>query len=60
MTINELKAKTVKELNELLASFSQELMNLRFRKQLMEVKDTSQFKKIRQNVARIKMLLKQR
>jgi large subunit ribosomal protein L29 len=60
MTINELNAKTTKELNDLLVAFSQELMNLRFRKQLMEVKDTSQFSKIRKKIARVKMILKQR
>lgn len=60
MNFSELKDKTAKELQDKLPLLAQESMNLRFRKQLMELTDTSQLKKVRKQVARIKTLLHQK
>lgn len=57
MNFSELKDKTAKELQDMLPVLAQESMNLRFRKQVSDLDDTSRLKKVRKQVARIKMLL---
>ena len=57
MAIIELKDKTVKELQDELPNLAMSAMNLRFRKQIGELADTSQLKKVRRQAARIKTIL---
>ncbi len=60
MAISELKDKTVKELQDELPKLAMSAMNLRFRKRLAELTDTSQLKKVRRQVALIKTILHQK
>lgn len=57
MKFTELKDKTVKELQDMLPVLAQESMNLRFRKQVADLEDISRMKKVKRQVARVKMLL---
>ncbi len=60
MKIQDLRAKTEKELKAELVLLKKEHMDLRFRKAIGEVKDTSPFRKMKHNVARIKTVLNEK
>lgn len=55
--LNELKAKSVVELNEELVSAKKELFNLRFQNATSQLDNTSRIKEVRKNIARIQTLL---
>lgn len=60
MSMEDLKAKTDDELNEMLIELKKEQLNLRFQRAGSELTNTSQFKKAKKQVARIKTILTER
>lgn len=57
MKYDELKGKSVDELNKLLAERKKELFNLRFQKSTGELEKTHRFSQAKKEVARIKTYL---
>ena len=55
--IEELKAKTLEELNEELVSAKKELFNLRFQNATSQLDNTSRIKEVRRNIARIQTVI---
>ena len=55
--VNELKGKTVEELNEELVDAKKELFNLRFQNATNKLDNTSRIKEVRKNIARIQTLI---
>ena len=55
--IEELKAKTLEELNEELVSAKKELFNLRFQNATNQLENTSRIKEVRKNIARIQTVI---
>ena len=55
--VNELKGKSVEELNEELVAAKKELFNLRFQNATNQLDNTSRIKEVRKNIARIQTLL---
>ena len=55
--VNELKGKSVEELNEELVAAKKELFNLRFQNATNQLDNTSRFKEVRKNIARIQTLI---
>ena len=55
--VNELKGKSVQELNEELAAAKKELFNLRFQNATNQLDNTSRIKEVRKNIARIQTLI---
>ena len=55
--VNELKGKSVEELNEELVSAKKELFNLRFQNATNQLDNTSRIKEVRKNIARIQTLI---
>jgi ribosomal protein L29 len=55
--VNELKGKTVAELNEELVSAKKELFNLRFQNATSQLDNTSRIKEVRRNIARIQTVI---
>ena len=55
--VNELKGKSVEELNEELVAAKKELFNLRFQNATNQLDNTSRIKEVRQNIARIQTLI---
>lgn len=55
-----LSEKSEEKLKESLGSLKKELFNLRFQKAFGELKNTSEFAKVRKNVARVKTELSKR
>ena len=51
--VNELKGKSVEELNEELVAAKKELFNLRFQNATNQLDNTSRIKEVRRNIARI-------
>ena len=51
--VNELKGKSVEELNEELVAAKKELFNLRFQNATNQLDNTSRIKEVRKNIARI-------
>ena len=51
--VNELRAKSVEELNEELVAAKKELFNLRFQNATNQLDNTSRIKEVRKNIARI-------
>ena len=60
MKAEDLRAKTVDELNESLLSLKKEHFNLRFQRSSGQLEDTSQFRRIRRDIARIKTIISDR
>lgn len=60
MKAEELKTKTVDELAKLLLEKRKEQFNLRFQKSGGSLDDTSQVRKVRRTIARIKTFLNQK
>ncbi len=60
MTAKELRIQSVEELTEELSNLQESLFNQRFRNILGQLEDTSQLKKIRRDIARIKTILRAR
>ena len=55
--VNELKGKSVEELNEELVAAKKELFNLRFQNATNQLDNTSRIKEVRMNIARIQTLI---
>ena len=55
--VNELKGKSVEELNEELVAAKKELYNLRFQNATNQLDNTSRIKEVRKNIARIQTLI---
>ena len=55
--VNELKGKSVEEVNEELVAAKKELFNLRFQNATNQLDNTSRIKEVRKNIARIQTLI---
>ena len=55
--VNDLKAKSVAELNEELVAAKKELFNLRFQNATNQLDNTSRIKEVRRNIARIQTVI---
>ena len=55
--VNELRGKSVEELNEELVAAKKELFNLRFQNATNQLDNTSRIKEVRRNIARIQTLI---
>ena len=55
--VNELREKSVEELNEELVAAKKELFNLRFQNATNQLDNTSRIKEVRKNIARIQTLI---
>jgi ribosomal protein L29 len=55
--IEELKAKTLEELNEELVSAKKELFNLRFQNATSQLDNTARISTVRKNIARIQTII---
>ena len=58
--VEDLKAKSVAELNEELVAAKKELFNLRFQNATNQLDNTSRIKEVRKNIARIKTVIAQK
>ena len=57
MKPEELRGKTVDELNDLLLDSKKELFNLRFQKTSGQLENTARIREVRRDIARVKTLL---
>ena len=55
--VNELKGKSVEELNEELVAAKKELFNLRFQNATNQLDNTGRIKEVRKNIARIQTVI---
>ena len=55
--VEDLKAKSVAELNEQLVAAKKELFNLRFQNATNQLDNTSRIKEVRKNIARIQTVI---
>lgn len=55
--INELKSKSLEQLNEELVLAKKELFNLRFQNATSQLDNTSRIKEVRRNIARIQTVI---
>ena len=55
--VNELKGKSVEELNEELVAAKKELFNLRFQNATNQLDNTARIKEVRRNIARIQTVI---
>ena len=55
--VNELKSKSLEQLNEELVSAKNELFNLRFQNATSQLDNTSRIKEVRRNIARIQTVI---
>ena len=55
--VEDLKAKSVAELNEELVAAKKELFNLRFRNATNQLDNTGRIKEVRKNIARIQTVI---
>ena len=55
--VEDLKAKSVVELNEELVAAKKELFNLRFQNATNQLENTSRIKEVRRNIARIQTVI---
>ena len=58
--VEDLKAKSVAELNEELVAAKKELFNLRFQNATNQLDNTSRIKEVRKNIARIQTAIKEK
>ena len=58
--VNELRGKSVEELNEELVAAKKELFNLRFQNATNQLDNTSRIKEVRRNIARIQTIISQK
>ena len=58
--VNDLRAKSVEELNEELVAAKKELFNLRFQNATNQLENTSRIKEVRKNIARIQTVIAQK
>ncbi|MCM1495871.1 MAG: 50S ribosomal protein L29 [Bacteroides sp.] len=55
--VQDLKAKSVEELNAELVAAKKELFNLRFQNATNQLENTSRIKEVRRNIARIQSIM---
>ena len=55
--VNELRGKSVEELNEELVAAKKELFNLRFQNATNQLDNTGRIKEVRRNIARIQTVI---
>ena len=55
--VEDLRKKSVSELNEELVAAKKELFNLRFQNATNQLENTSRIKEVRKNIARIKTVI---
>ena len=55
--VEELKAKSAKELNDELVAAKKELFNLRFQNATNQLENTRRIKEVRKNIARIQTVI---
>ena len=55
--VEDIKAKSVAELNEELVAAKKELFNLRFQNATNQLENTSRIKEVRKNIARIQTVI---
>ena len=55
--VNELKSKSLEQLNEELVSAKKELFNLRFQNATSQLDNTARIKEVRKNIARIQTVI---
>ena len=60
MTANELRSKSSEELESDLHDFKDTVFNIKFRRILGQLEDTSQLQKVKKDIARIHTILRQR
>ena len=60
MTANELRSKSSEELENDLQDFKDTAFNIKFRRILGQLEDTSQLKKVKKDIARIHTILRLR
>ena len=60
MQIHEIRALSQEDIAKELESTYKELMNVRFRLATRQLSDTSQIKKVRRGIARIKTVMRER
>ena len=58
--VEELKVKSVEELNQDLVSAKKELFNLRFQNATNQLDNTARIKEVRKNIARIQTVITQK
>ena len=58
--VDELRNKSVEELNEELVAAKKELFNLRFQNATNQLDNTSRIKEVRKNIARIQTVIAQK
>ena len=58
--VNELRGKSVEELNEELVAAKKELFNLRFQNATNQLDNTSRIKEVRRNIARIQTVISEK
>ena len=58
--VEDLRAKSIAELNEELVAAKKELFNLRFQNATNQLDNTSRIKEVRRNIARIQTLIAQK
>ena len=58
--VEDLKAKSVVELNEELVAAKKELFNLRFQNATNQLDNTSRIKEVRRNIARIQTVISEK
>ena len=58
--VEDLKAKSVADLNEELVAAKKELFNLRFQNATNQLDNTSRIKEVRKNIARIQTVIAQK
>ncbi|MBR6020382.1 MAG: 50S ribosomal protein L29 [Lachnospiraceae bacterium] len=58
--IDDLKSKSVSELNNDLVAAKKELFNLRFQNATNQLNNTSRIKEVRRNIARIQTLISEK
>ena len=60
MNVNEMKGKTVVELNDELKSLLQEQFNLRMQKGTGQMTNVNELRRVRRDIARIKTIMTQK
>ena len=60
MKAEDLRAKTVDELNDEIESLAKEAFNLRFQKASGQLENTARVRAVRRDMARVKTVLKQK
>ena len=60
MRIHEVRALSQEDIEKELEGFYKELMNVRFRLATRQLSDTSQLRKVRRTIARIKTVVRER